>query len=327
MKVFLILLSTLLAFITLSCSHKPEKSPHEPSISTTSFEKDLTFLKDCSQIRELGTSLWLLTCQRRPHGDRTEIYEWNTDSNLLRRLTFQDGQIWDIMPINHNEFYYSSSYDEFKEQFASIIQGAQIGSEIYLKDRGKTSFKRLTSTKGLELNFFFDSSSKQLYFVHENEKESQIAVLDSKEKTTVRYTAAPDKKVRFPIWVKARKTLYFIEADSTQSRFVVKSISGQAKASDLFKSESKIFQIAAGFADDDLYVGFVTGFGIEIWNLSFQDGCWKSAYRSPDSVSEFYFYDNKSLYLTIKGSLKKVALEATDSTCHPSPPGLGVQSL
>jgi hypothetical protein len=317
-----VLFVLLVPFLIANCTHKPKPSPAQVS-GASSYETDLSFLSHCSQIRTFGTSLWLLTCQRPPHTDRTEIYEWNVDSKILRRLTFQDGQIWDLAPRSREDFYYSSSYDEFKEQFASILQGAQMGSEIYLKNRSQTSFQRMTRIKGLETSLWFDSTSQLLYFVHEIPGESQILTMNRLGETSRKYSVS-NKTLRYPFWLKTAKSLVFLEMSLEDPIFRVKSLGPKKRISDLLISQTKIFQLSPGLSNEDFDLGFITPAGIEIWNLNLKDGCWKRAYQTSDPVTEFYFDDNQTLFLTIKGSLRREILSKAGANCQPPPPGVEV---
>ena len=318
---------TLLSFFFFSgCSSKQLVGPTLPVVPTSSLDQDFSFLKDCSQIRAVTPMLWLLTCQKPPHADRTEIYEWSVDQQKLRRLTFQDGQIWDIAPIDSQKFYYSSSYDEFKEQFASIVNGAKVGSDIYLKHRADTDFQRITSQKGLEISFFWYAPKDLLYFVHENDSASQIMTLGSSKQLQEIYSA-PKKTLRNPVYMQNSRNLYWIEYDPGEKGAVIKSLNRYKKVSDVYKSDSKIFQLGAFSRPEQLLVGFVAGVGVEIWNLNLIDGCWRMAYRTAEPVSEFYVMNDKTLFLTIKNSLKRDTFLDYSEVCYPSPPGLGVTAL
>ena len=323
------LLSFTLIILSLltACSHKEVASTPAPVVATKlPVDQDLAFLKDCSQIRAVSASLWLLTCQKPPHAERTEIYEWAVDTQKLKRLTFQDGQIWDIAPIDKEKFYYSSSYDEFKEQFASIVNGAKVGSDIYLKDRRETDFFRATTLKGLEISFFWDAPKELLYFVHETETASSIMTLSRTHQSQVLYTS-PKNTIRNPIYMNDSRNLYWIEYNAAEKGATLKSQNKFKKVSDLYKSDSKVFQLSPSTKPDQLLVGFVAGVGVEIWNLNLLDGCWRMAYRTPEAVSEFYVMNDKTLFLTIKNSLKRDTFLEYSEVCYPSPPGLGVTTL
>jgi hypothetical protein len=317
-----------LIFLLVGCSHEtlPNSTAPVPVISNSNLDQDLTFLKDCSQIRAVNSTLWLLTCQRAPHADRTEIYEWSFDTQKARRLTYQDGQIWDIVPIDNKRFYYSSSYDEFKEQFAAILKGAKPGADIYLKDRTRTDFQRITNIKGLAISFFWDNAKDILYFAHEAEDQSQILALTKKKVETIYST--PHYPLRNPVFVESSKKLYWTEYESPEKgpsvNFIERKKKAPKKPTTLFTSETKIFQLSSAPWADHLFVGFATGVGVEIWDLSLKDGCWKMAYRISEPVSEFYTINEKTIFLTVKNSLRRDSLFDLGEVCHPSPPGLGV---
>lgn len=308
------------------CSQKALVGPSLPAISNSAIDKNMTFLNDCSQIRPINQTLWLLTCQKPPHADRTEIYEWSQESEILKRLTFQDGQIWDIAPIDKDYFYYSSSYDEFKEQFVSILSGAKPGSDIYLKNRNRTTFDRLTQDKGLEISFFWSNNKNLLYYVYETETTSRIMTLNSKKKQNTIYSVAK-KSIRNPIYLDENKTLYWIEYDLVEKGTVIKAQANSKKPVTLYKSDSKIFGLSSSLKSSQLLVGFATGVGIEIWNLNLADSCWRLAYRIAEPVSEFFVLNDKTLFLTIKNRLKQDFFLPASEVCHPSPPGLGVSPI
>lgn len=322
MRIFLLWFFLLAA----GCAQKELVGPTRPTLPSSAIVQDLSFLKDCSQIRAINRTLWLLTCQKAPHPDRTEIYEWSTESEKLKRLTYQDGQIWDIAPVDNNRFYYSSSYDEFKEQFASILNGAKPGSDIYLKNRTQTDFTRITEQKGLEVSFFWRPSKNLLYFVHDAQNGSRIMTLALNHQTHILYSAK-GKTIRNPTYMENSHTLYWIEYDPNVTGAVIKKQNRYKKTSEAYRSDSKIFQLAASTKPEQLLVGFATGIGVEIWNLNLLDGCWRLAYRIAEPVSEFYVMDDKTLFLTIKNSLKQDTFLDFGEICYPAPPGLGVTSL
>lgn len=320
MKIFLLPHISLIIFL-MGCSQK--QLVESTQLTAT---QDFSFLKNCSQIRAINPKVWLLTCQKPPHADRTEIYEWSSETQKLKRLTYQDGQIWDIAPLDQNRFYYSSSYDEFKEQFASILSGAKPGSDIYLKNRTQTNFERITNLKGLEISFSWHAVKNLLYFVHEYEDGSQIMTLNSKNQTQAIYSIAK-KTVRNPIFVEKNQTLYWVEYDPVEKGAIIKYQNKAKKATSLYRSDSKIFELAAAPFADQILIGFSTGVGIEIWNLNLSDSCWKLSYRIAEPVSEFYVMNEKTLFLTIKNGLKQDSFFNLGEVCHPSPPGLGVTAI
>lgn len=317
----------LIMCLMVGCAQKNIVGPQLPAVPKSGIDHDLSFLKNCSQIRAVNPTHWLLTCQRAPHLERTEIYEWTTDTQKLKRLTYQDGQIWDIAPIDSKRFYYSSSYDEFKEQFVSILGGAKIGSDIYFKNTNETDFQRITSLKGLEISFFWHEATQLLYFVHETDAQSRIMTLDPKHNSQVLYTAK-NTSIRNPIYKNHTKTLYWLEYDTDGKSLLIKTMSGKnKKVSNLFRSESKIFQMSTSPKVDQLLIGFATGVGVEIWNFNLTDKCWRLAYRISEPVSEFYVMNDKTLFLTIRNALKPDSFFELAEVCHPSPPGLGVTAL
>lgn len=314
-----------LVLLTLGCSQKTIVGSNADLDQSTQ-QAPPAFLNDCSQIRSLDQNLWLLTCQKAPHAERTEIYEYTNDSKKLKRLTFQDGQIWDLVPIDENQFYYASSYDEFKEQFASILSGAKPGSDVYLKNRSQTDFKRMTDQKGLEFSFFWNAPKQLLYFVHETDLNSRIMALNSSQKLQVIYSVAK-KSVRNPLVTEKSARLFWIEYDPTEKGAIIMAQNRSKKNVALYKSDSKIFQMALSLKPEQLMIGFATGLGVEIWSLNLIDNCWRLEYRISDPVSEFYIMNEKTLFLTIKNRLKKDSFLPYSEVCHPSPPGLGVTAL
>jgi hypothetical protein len=306
-------------FIFAGCA---QKNINVNSVTEVESYDGSSFFKECSQIRAASQDIWLLTCQRPPHKNRTEIYEWNNSTHKYKRLTYQDGQIWDIAPINQNDFFYSSSYDEFKEQFASILQGAESGSDIYLKNRHSSEFKRVTDEKGLEISFFWEPQTQLLYFVHENGIESQVMTLNRRLKQNSLYSVKK-KSIRNPTVMEKSRNLYWLEYDSSVKGATLRSLSRSKKVNDIYQFNSRVFQLSPYLKPEQLMLGFSTEKGTQIWNLNLIDGCWRLAYKTEEPVSEFYVMNEEWLFLTVKNSIRRNSMLKFTDTCLPIPPDLG----
>lgn len=100
---------------------------------------------------------------RRSHVN-PQAYAMDLLSFEERRVTFQDGQILDVVPVAADQLVYSSSTDELKERPTLFSPTATVspypGSELYASDMYGGEIKRLTNEPGFDnlLNLRLDRS-------------------------------------------------------------------------------------------------------------------------------------------------------------------------
>ena len=97
--------------------------------------------------------LYFVGEDRRSHKN-PQAYAMDLLSFEERRVTFQDGQILDIVPVSAEDIVYSSSTDELKERPKLFSDPASLspypGSELYASDLYGGEIKRLTNESGFD---------------------------------------------------------------------------------------------------------------------------------------------------------------------------------
>ena len=109
-----------------------------------------------------GNELLYLSDQRKNH-KQSQLYAVDLGTYQERRLTFQDGQIYDALPFSKTQVTYSSTTDENKERprlfypdLAEIAPAASGNSlifpptEIYVASLQGLSIERLTEQAGFD---------------------------------------------------------------------------------------------------------------------------------------------------------------------------------
>lgn len=97
--------------------------------------------------------LYFVGEDRRSHKN-PQAYAMDLLSFEERRVTFQDGQILDVVPVSAENIVYSSSTDELKERpklFSNpSTESPYPGSELYLSDLYGGEIRRLTNEPGFD---------------------------------------------------------------------------------------------------------------------------------------------------------------------------------
>ncbi len=176
-------------------------------------------------------------------GDRAghrqpQVYEMDVTKKRERRVTFQDGEIFDVVAApSGGGYYYSSSTDEIKENPDYIrnalaqLKGAQTAeandtsvladlagralprTEIYKSSKDGNSIQRLTESPGFDGELSSSADGNAVFFSHVEAKTRSIYRYDLKTKkvalfgprgTTAAYPTLSAKK--HMAWIAAEKT-------------------------------------------------------------------------------------------------------------------------
>jgi hypothetical protein len=293
-------------------------------------QADLTVFEGCSVLDVSLKEIWILLCQKAPHPQRFEIYEYSQFFKTFKRLTFQDGLIRDIAVSGFDNIIYSSTYDESKEQFLAVSQGLSAGTDLYLRKRSSSDFERITKDLGSDHSLFWSESQQSLYFVHSNEKGHAIRKMDKSKKVV--NLISPQKNEILSLVAQAPGVMHWIQPDETHHLFFLMKAQKNQKPKPIFQSSTPMTRVAPGQNPNQVFISFATGLGTELWSLDLDTFCWKSLLRTQSKWNRFQMIDNDTLYISVEKenrfSIQKVRPNSThDQACQPHPTGLGVVQL
>lgn len=312
---------------TVACSQKPKNLP---AVSGRQPLADLTVFEGCSVLDVSLKEIWILLCQKAPHPQRFEIYEYSQFFKTFKRLTFQDGLIHDIAVLGFDNIIYSSTYDESKEQFLAVSQGLAAGTDLYLRKRGSSDFERITKDLGSDHSLFWSESQQSLFFVHSNEKGHSIRKMD-KSKKIVTLISPQNSEILSPV-AQVPGLLHWIQSDEQNKLYLLMKAQKNKKPKPLFQSQTKMIRLAPGQSPNHLFISFATGLGTELWSLELDTFCWKSILRTQSKWNRFQMIDTDTLFISVEKdnqySIQKIRPNSThNQDCQPHPTGLGVVPL
>lgn len=315
-------LTFFLLFIVIAACSSSEKTSLFPQLSIKSDQN--SWLDGCSMIDTTLSEVWILLCKKTPHQFRPELYEYSPLFKTSKRLTFQDGLISDFVVTNVEDIIYSSTYDESKEQFLAIANGAQAGTDLYLKNRSQNDFTRITRDLGSDQHLFWSKETQSLIFSHSNPKGSQIRQR-LKDKKVMTLVNSSSEDLYSPITLNDQYLYWLTWNSKTQkSSLQKKKLNTAARPTQVFQSATRVLMIRPSFQPEEILVTFSSGLGTELWAYGIKDECWKPLLQTQSKWNRFSLIENDSVYITENEQLRKVDLNKTQTNCIPHPTGLGV---
>lgn len=316
-------------FFLTACSQKV-KSP-QPVISAVSATELASLFEGCSMMDASIEEFWILLCQKQPHPQRPELYEYSLLYKTFKRLTFQDGMITDFSVLGVEDIVYSSTYDESKEQFLEISKGLKPGTDLYLRKRTITDFNRLTKDTGSDSSLFWSRELQALLFVHSDNKTSEIRQLAAKDKK-VKALSKPTANIIYSPVTMSETQLYWLEwSESQKKSFFMAKEDKKSSGVPLFRSATKMLFMRPGLKSNELWIAFATGLGTELWSYNLQDKCLTSILKTQKKWSRFYRYNSESIELSVESGsgvqLQKASLPPASTECLSTLTGLGVEKI
>ncbi|WP_413289905.1 TolB family protein [Bdellovibrio sp. HCB337] len=189
-----------------------------------------------------GEKIYYISKNRIGHKN-TQIHEYDLTMQRDRRLTFQDGEILSVFPLEKNQILYSSTTDEIKEQpFATDANPAYPRAEVYHSDLYGNEIGRLTNSPGFDGEMIFVPMKRQMLFTSTRSGVPGLYWLDLDTDQVLPFQVDPAKPQRNPSLSADGKNLYWIEEDATakvqnivttnvwgKNRKIVKSLQGVVK--------------------------------------------------------------------------------------------------
>ncbi|MFN8846435.1 MAG: hypothetical protein ACK5V3_06700 [Bdellovibrionales bacterium] len=321
MKIFC---SLLLSLSLLSCSSK-KVTTDSMTQNEKSFERH-AFLNDCSWVDNSISEFWILLCQKDPHPQRSELYEYSLLFKTFKRLTYQDGRIQEMAVIGIDDIIYTSTYDEAKEKFLEVSQGSAPGTDLYLRRRTVTDFKRISNDEGSDHSLFWSKELKALLFVNSSPKGHIIRKLTTDEKIFNLSKPSP-RPIISPITL-ADGSLLWIERDESNQRSLLFKRSAKTKESRaLVSSTTPLIWIRPQVGQPSVWLAFANQSGSELWSFDLDRGCFYPRLMTDKKWTRFQLLDNQQVELAIEDSgrtrLVRHNLNKPPETCQFSPALLG----
>jgi Tol biopolymer transport system component len=189
-----------------------------------------------------GDKIYYISKNRKGHKNN-QIHEYDLILQSDRRLTFQDGDVFSVVPLNDQDIIYASNTDEIKEEPFAKDQDARFPrAEMYQSDSYGSEITRLTHTPGFDGEMIYVPSKKQLLFVSLRTGLPGLFWLDLSTEKVVPFAVDKEKVQRSPALSLDEKSIYWIEEDAKEktnsivtatvlgkNRKLVKTLKGSVK--------------------------------------------------------------------------------------------------
>ena len=234
--------STLKLFFTAAvalsitaCSSK-NKKPELPAEVDYLKSKDASIVLSQGYNRgavfsDEGDKIFYISRDRKGHKN-TQIHEYDLTLQADRRLTFQDGDVFSVIPLNEEQIIYASNTDEIKEQpFAGESNKTYPKAELYLSDLYGSDISRLTNSVGFDGEMIQVPVRKSLLFTSTRSGTPGLFWLDLQTDKIQVFAHDKVKPQRSAALSFDGKSLYWIEEDpSAKSNAIVTSdLSGKKR--------------------------------------------------------------------------------------------------
>lgn len=165
-----------------------------------------------------GEKIFYVSKNRNGHRN-TQIHEYDLTMQRDRRITFQDGEVLRIFPLENDRLLYSSTTDEIKEQpFVVDLDQRYPRAEIYHSDLFGNHISRLTESPGFDGEMLFVPAKKQMLFTSGRHGALGLYWLDLTTDKVHPFQFELTRPQRNPALSPDGKTLFWIEEDLIGNR-------------------------------------------------------------------------------------------------------------
>ncbi len=160
-----------------------------------------------------GEKIYYISKNRKDHKN-TQVHEYDLTMQRDRRVTFQDGEVLEVFPLEKDQILYSSTTDEIKEQpFAVDTDPRYPKSEIYHSDPYGNDIGRLTNSPGFDGEMLYVPAKKQMLFTSTRKETPGLYWLDLDTDKVIIFQFDKARPQRSASLAPDSKTLYWVEED------------------------------------------------------------------------------------------------------------------
>ena len=249
---------------------------------------------------------------------KSQIYEFDLLRKKERRITYQDGQIFQVMPEQSGEFLYVSNTDEIKEHFLTPdLDPSTTAGDIYKSAKSHTEIHRLTRRHGFDGFIIKSKLPNQIYYLQAEHQKSRLMTFNLINQKSNQIFEISEKVIQITGFSE-QNIFYFITQTGDQYRLEKRTNNTQTTE----KSFSKDTQNPLLFSSQKYgLIGTLEPDAkskktrIEIKSMN-SDCRW--VLEEIDAVPTHVYLTDEgtlTLWLTANGILYKKILNETDSAC------------
>lgn len=179
-----------------------------------------------------GEKIYYISKNRNDHKN-TQIHEYDLTMQRDRRLTFQDGDVLSVFPLEKDQILYSSTTDEIKEQpFVVDADARYPKAEIYHSDLFGNEIGRLTNSPGFDGQMIYVPVKKQMLFTSVRQGTPGLYWLDLQTDKVLPFQFDKERPQRNASLSPDGRTVFWIEEDLIEKtqNIVTSSVWGKNRA-------------------------------------------------------------------------------------------------
>lgn len=185
---------------------------------------------------EDGDKIFYISKNRLGHKN-SQIHEYDLFLQTDRRLTFQDGEVFSVIPLNDRQIIYSSNTDEIKEApFTKDVDPRFPKSEIYLSDVLGDEITRLTNSPGFDGEMLWVLAKKQILMTSVRSKIPGLYWLNIETENVSPFAVDKEKPQRSAALSSDGKSIFWIEEDAKAQTNTILFAPIQGKSRTVFKT-------------------------------------------------------------------------------------------
>lgn len=194
-----------------SVSDKKEVSPIDKFLFTKVGENfSASFSRDGKKI--------IYCSKKRTTHSHSQVYEYDIEKNIERRITYSDGDSFNPRYISNDEIIYESTTDEIKEHdITSSLALESPPTEIYLSDLRGNDIQRLTRNAGFDGNAFFDATHGDIFY--SSIRKGERKQINNKNEST--FLKSKEADITYPAIINKGRNVCWIEEKASDHKMSI----------------------------------------------------------------------------------------------------------